>query len=122
MASSLGWIKDLGRQWGHHMRRQDAMAGNIKGTMGRIHEEGLDGAAIRSYVDKVPYNEFPSDVRKFHLAFLKLDTHLKSIVFIHFRLNIPHKKKHEKTGKKQQNYYDYLNLALDKITQNMAGF
>jgi glutathione peroxidase-family protein len=97
------------------MRKSEAKQGAIGGTLGRIREEGLDGAAIRSYGDRIPIIDFPEDVEEFHRAWLKLEPEHKRIVYVDYKLRIPIAKKLELVGKKKDPYYRLRSNALTAI-------
>ncbi len=114
------WVHSLANDWGHWMRKSAAVDGAIRGTLGRIHDEGLDGAAIRAHGDRVPVTDFPLDVARFHRAWVCLDPHLGGIIFIDYRMRDPLKKKLSIMRMKKTKYYRLRRTALDKIAQKMA--
>lgn len=115
------WIHSLACDWGHWMRKAAAKDGAISGTLGRIMEEGADGAAIRSHGQKIPVTDFPekSDVGSFHRAWLMLEPHHQCIIFVDYRMREPIKKKFELMGKKKDAYYRARRKALDVIGQQV---
>lgn len=113
------WVKYLAQDWGHWMRKMDRQS--ISGTLGRIQEQGLDGAAIRGHVDNIPIIDFPRDVQKFHSAYKRLDPHHQKIIFLDFRIaNVPHGEKFKALGLKKDTYYRRRREALDTIVREMA--
>ena len=114
------WVHSLANDWGHWMRKSAAIDGAIRGTLGRIYEEGADGAAIRSHGSKIPVTDFPLDVARFHRAWIRLEPHLGRIIFIDYRMRDPLKKKLGILRVKKTKYYRLRRLALDKIVQTMA--
>ena len=115
------WVKYLAKDWGHWMRKADRKGMGLSGTLGRIQEQGLDGAAIRGHIDTVPIVEFPLDVKKFHLAWKKLEPQFQNIIFLDFRIiNINHKDKFKALGLKKDAYYRRRRKSLDAIARSMA--
>ena len=114
------WLDALANDWGHWMRRSAAVDGSIQGTLGKISEEGLDGAAIRSHSDRIPVTDFPLDVAKFHRAWRFLEPHLHGIIFVDYRMRAPLSKKLGIMHMKKSKYYRLRRTALDKICQTMS--
>ena len=112
------WVKGLAEMWGQHVRRFEAKLGNIQGTMGRIREEGPEGAAIRSHYDRLPYQEFPREVRTFHRAWMDLKPHQQAIVWLSYKEPGAQKKKIKKAGISKSAYYRRRAEALNKIAIN----
>lgn len=102
------------------MRKAASVDGAIQGTLGRIREEGLDGAAIRSHSDKIPIIDFPLDVAKFHRAWRHLEPHLQGVIFVDYRMREPLPRKLEIMRMKKSKYYRTRRVALDKICQIMS--
>jgi len=113
------WVKYLAQDWGHWMRKADRQS--ISGTLGRIREQGLDGAAIRGHVDNIPIIDFPKDVQAFHTAYKRLDPQHQKIIFLDFRIiNVPHGEKFKALHLKKDAYYRRRRQALDAVTREMA--
>lgn len=112
------WVKGLAELWGQNVRRFEARLGSIQGTMGRIREEGPEGAAIRSYHDHLPYTEFPREVRIFHRAYMDLKPHLKAVLWVSYKVPGPLKKKIKKMGVSRSAFYRRRAEALNKIAAN----
>ena len=115
------WIIPLAREWGHEMRAFKAKLGNIQGTLGRIRDEGPDGAAIRGQGDYIPDIDFPLQVQQFHKAWLDLDYHLNKIIRIDYIERGPAPKKWAKMDMSRSEYYKYRRKALVSI-QNELPF
>lgn len=114
------WIHCLANDWGHWMRRSAAIDSAIQGTLGRIRDEGLDGAAIRAHSDKIPITEFPLDVARFHRAWKQLEPHLNAIIFLDYRMRDPLQRKLRVARVSKSKYYRLRRQALDAIARNMA--
>ena len=116
----MDWVHALAMDWGHWMRRSAAVDTAIQGTLGRIRDEGLDGAAIRSHTDRIPVTDFPLDVARFHRAWKQLDPHLGSIIFLDYRMREPLGKKLEIVRMSKSKYYRTRRKALNNIARAMA--
>jgi hypothetical protein len=123
--SDLDWVKSLAVAWGREVRRFNKRAQGVSGTMGRIYEEGPDGAAIRSYrpddIQGMPKIDFPREINKFHRAWIDLDYELKSILVVDFVVPNRRGKKHKKWGALEVSkdaYYRRRNRALTKIAMD----
>ena len=116
------WVNDLANDWGHWMRKSAAVDGSIRGTLGRIREEGLDGAAIRPHYDKIPILDWPPDVSRFHRAWKALAAHprLQGVIFVDYRMREPLKTKLDIMRLKKSGYYKLRGQALDKVAHLMA--
>lgn len=114
------WIHALANEWGHWMRKAAARDGAITGTLGRIRDEGADGAAIRSHGQKIPITDFPVDVSRFHRAWLHQEPQHQAIIFVDYRMREPVAKKFALMHKKKNAYYRARRRALDAIARTMA--
>ena len=114
------WVHSLANDWGHWMRKSAAIDGSIRGTLGRIREEGLDGASIRAHSDRIPVTDFPLDVARFHRAWKQLEPHLNAIIFLDYRMRDPLRRKLKIARMRKTKYYRLRRSALDKISQLMA--
>lgn len=100
------WVHALAIDWGHHLRRLEAQSSLVQGTLGRIVEQGPDGAAIRvTFSAKVPVIDWPRHVAEFHRAWLELEELHQAIIFIDYKLRLPVKRKFRLAGKKKDAYY-----------------
>ncbi len=100
------WVHELGREWGHWLRKADALAGKVDGTLGRIYEEGPAAAAIRTgNRSKVLAIEFPKEVDRFHRAWLKMPNDSAELLLVEYKLRIPAREKWRLVGKKKGAYY-----------------
>ncbi len=111
------WVRPLAEKWGHEIRKFQSKAGNIQGTMGRIRDEGPDGAAIRGAPDYVPKVDLPRQVNKFHRAWTDLDYHEKDILWLQFVEFGKTKDKWAYMGMNKSKYYRTLNASLEKIAR-----
>ena len=117
---TIDWVHSLGKDWGHWVRRSEAQAGQIQGTMGRIVEEGPAAAAIRTRGSHIPIVDFPRDVRKFHQAWLGLPAKYKQIIWVDYRLRMPVQRKFDTMGLKKNAYYRLRDKAHSLISWDMA--
>ena len=99
------WVRGLAMAWGHEMRKFEAKLKGVSGTLGRIADEGPDGASIRGHGDYVPDVDFPLEVQKFHRAWLDLDLPKRSIIYLDFKTRAPVQGKWEKMGMSKSAYY-----------------
>ena len=109
------WILGLAEEWGYSMRRFESKLTQISGTLGRIHEEGPVGAAIRGHGDHLPDIDLEPEVQKFHRAWLDLDVRDRKILWIAFKEPGPAKKKYLKMELPKKTYYRYRENALMKV-------
>lgn len=116
----INWIDELANQWGHWMRKSESIGGNVHGSLGRIMDEGLDGAAIREYGQKIPVVDFPKDVKKFHRGWLALEPHYQNLVFVDYRIRAKVTDKFDVMNLKKNAYYRRRGQALEKIKEHMA--
>lgn len=118
------WIHELGREWGHWMRKADALAGNLTGTLGRVYEEGPAAAAIRTAYQrsKIPLVEFPQEVDRFHKAWLQLPEDPAEILFIEYKLRVPFEEKWRLANKKKGAYYRARSDAQLQIAERLNNF
>jgi len=114
------WVHSLANEWGHWMRKSASRDGALQGTLGRIREEGADGAAIREYGQKVPIMDFPKDVGKFHRAWLRLSDPYQSIIFVDYRVRAGVKEKFDVMHMKRSKYYRVRRKALSETARWMA--
>ena len=112
------WAKGLARNWGAELRRFERDIEGLQGTMGRIHEEGPVGAAIRSYREDIPYHEFTHPVKTFHRAWIDLKPELKAIIWLDFKMPGKTKAKIKKSGLPQATYYRKRAEALNIIVRD----
>ena len=112
------WVKGLARNWGREVRRFEKQIEGIQGTMGRIMEEGPDGAAIRSYRDTVPVSDFSRDVQTFHRAWLDLKPELKAIIWLDFKVRGKTIKKMKDADMPKTTYYRTRREALTLIARD----
>jgi hypothetical protein len=117
----IDWVHSLGKDWGHWVRRQEAQAGRLQGTLGRIMDEGPDGAAIRSRGTRIPIVDFPEDVRKFHRAWLNLERQYQMIIWVDYRMRVPVQRKFELMNRKKNAYYRLRDKAHSLISWEMAA-
>lgn len=113
------WIKVLARDWGGCVRRFEAQLGQISGTLGRIHEEGVDGAAIRSHAQKLPIVDFPKDIQQFHRAWLDLEPPDQNIIWLDAKVRMPFQEKWAAMNMKKDSYYRARRSALMKIAETI---
>ncbi len=118
----IDWVHSMGRDWGHWMRKAEAKQGQIQGTLGRIHEEGLDGAAIKSHGTKIPIVDFPEDIAEFHRGWLKLDREYHLMIWVDYKLRAKIKEKFVLMNKKKGAYYRCRSKAHDAISYEMAVY
>ena len=116
----IDWVHSLAKDWGHWMRKSEAKQGLVNGTMGRIKDEGINGAAIRSYGQKIPIVDFPDDVAEFHRAWLKLDRQFQNILWVDFKLRKSHKEKFALVHLPKTSYYRIRNRAQSMVSYEMA--
>lgn len=116
----IDWVHSLACDWGHWVRKSEAKQGVIKGTLGRILEEGLDGAAIRSHGQQIPILDFPEDVATFHRAWLRLDRPYQLIIWVDYRLRRKSAEKFALMNKKKNAYYRLRGKAHSMISYEMA--
>ena len=116
----IDWIHELAREWGHWVRKAEAKQRQISGTLGRIVEEGPDGAAIRSHHDNIPIVDFPEDVAKFHRAWLKLGKDDKLLIEVDYKRRYSVGKKFAAVGKKKDAYYRARSGALASVMYLMG--
>ena len=117
----IDWVHSMGNDWGHWMRKAEAKQGQIQGTLGRIAEEGLDGAAIKSHGSKIPVVDFPEDVQEFHAAWLRLDDKYQMIIWIDYKYRGAVKKKFKIMKKKKDAYYRLRGDAMISLVAIMGG-
>ena len=111
------WVRPLAESWGHEIRKFEKKVGAIQGTLGRIRDEGPDGAAIRGAPDYVPKIDLPRQVSKFHKAWIDLDHQEKNIIWLQFKEYGKTRDKWAVMGMKKTKYYKTLNAALEKIAK-----
>ena len=116
----IDWVHSMGNDWGHCMRRSEAKQGQIQGTLGRIKDEGLVGAAIRSHGSKIPIVDFPEDIAEFHRAWLRLDRDYQMMIWVDYKLRSPIERKFELMNKKRSAYYRLRSSAHSAISYEMA--
>ena len=116
----IDWVHSLGRDWGHWVRKSEAMSGRIQGTLGRIQDEGLDGASIRSHGTKIPILDFPEDVARFHRAWLSLDRQYQMVLWLDYKMRKPIKVKFLLMNKKKDAYYRLRDRAHSIISFEMS--
>ena len=117
----IDWVDSMGTDWGHWMRKAEAKQGQIQGTLGRIAEEGLDGAAIKSHGSKIPVVDFPEDIAEFHRAWLRLDRGFHLMLWVHYKLRHRDvRKKFRLMNKKKNAYYLFLGKVHSAISYEMA--
>ena len=116
----IDWVDSMGNDWGHWMRKAEAKQGQIQGTLGRITEEGLNGAAIKSHGYKIPIIDFPEDISEFHRAWLRLDRDCQMMIWVDYKLNKPIKQKFALMNKKRSSYYRLRDKAHSAISYEMA--
>jgi len=116
----IDWVHSMGHDWGHWMRKAEAKQGQIQGTMGRIAEEGLDGAAIKSHGQKLPIIDFPEDIAEFHRAWLRLDREDHLLFWVDYKLRPGVPKKFFMMNKKRTAYYRLRDRAHSAISYEMA--
>jgi hypothetical protein len=117
----IDWVHSLAKDWGHWVRKSEAMGGQLQGTMGRIMEEGLDGAAIRSHGQRIPILDFPKDVGRFHRAWLQLDRHHQMIIWVDYKMRKSVQEKLALMNKKKTAYYKLRNDAHGQLSRYMAN-
>ena len=116
----IDWVHSLANDWGHWVRKAEAKQGQIQGTLGRIQTEGLDGAAIRSFGQRIPVVDFPEEVAEFHCAWLRLDEEHQLILWVDYKLRKSIKKKFSLMNKKKTSYYRLRDKAHSVISYEMA--
>jgi len=116
----IDWVHSLANDWGHWLRKSEAKQGSIQGTFGRISEEGLDGAAIRSHGSKIPVIDFPEDVAKFHRAWLGLDRQYQMVLWVDYKMRKPTKQKFKALNKSKNAYYRLRDQAHSLISFEMS--
>lgn len=117
------WVHALARDWGYWIRRTEAEASLVHGTLGRIAEEGPEGAAIRSAYAagrNIPITDVPKDVAKFHRIWLTLTTDLKEIVYIDYKLRTPVARKYRWMGLSKNKYYKLRTRALVELERQLT--
>ena len=117
----IDWVHSMGSDWGHWLRKAEAKQGQIQGTLGRIHEEGLNGAAIKSHGNKIPVVDFPEDVQEFHSAWLRLDDEYQMIIWVDYKHRCSVKKKFKIMEKKKDAYYRLRGDAMIALVAIMGG-
>lgn len=113
------WVHSLAQEWGHWMRKADAVGGSIQGTLGRsidLH----DGASIREYGQRIPILDFPNDVNKFHRAWKQLPSPLQGLILVDYKVRAGHKEKRKALRMKRDKYYRTRKQALNEIARLMA--
>jgi hypothetical protein len=100
------------------MRKFEAKLGNLQGTLGRIRDEGPDGAAIRGQADYTPDIDFPKEIRRFHQAWLDLDYGHRTVLWLDFVKKMPAVKKFEEMGMSKPKYYRTRREALRAIAMS----
>jgi len=110
------WIHGTAEAWAREVRRFEKKIKNIKGTMGRIREEGPVGASIRGGTDFVPDVDFKDEeVKKFHRAWLDLDVNPRHHVWIHFKEFGAIREKVQALDTNSKSYYDTIRHTLCKM-------
>ena len=112
-------LPELAKLWGHEMRKLEAKASSIQGTMGRIREEGPTGAAIKGQRDYVPSIDFPDEVQRFHMAWRDLDFVPKTVIYVHYKQHGKAMKKAAKLGMNKSKYYREIRKALREIASTL---
>jgi len=116
----IDWVHSMGNDWGHWMRKAEAKQGQIQGTLGRIGDEGLDGAAIKSHGSKITVVDFPEDISEFHRAWLRLDRDFQLMIWVNYKLRKSVKQKFNLMHKKRTAYYRFLGKTHSAISYEMA--
>jgi len=116
----IDWVHSMGNDWGHWVRKAEAKQGQIQGTLGRIKDEGLDGAAIKSHGYNIPVVDFPEDISEFHRAWLRLDREFQLLIWVDYKLRKSIKKKFALLNKKKTAYYLLRDHAHAAISYQMA--
>lgn len=114
------WVHALANEWGHWMRKAAALDGSIQGTLGRIRDEGPDAASIRVHGTRIPCLDFPSDVSRFHKAWLHLEPEYQAIIFVDYRMREAQSKKIQIMRKTKSAYYRLRKKALNSVAKRMA--
>ena len=116
----IDWVNAMGQDWGHWVRKAEAKHGQVIGTLGRIMDEGLNGAAIRAHGWKIPCVDFPEDIAEFHRAWLQADRDIQSILWVHYKLRKGIAAKMTLMDKKKNAYYRALHKAQATISYKMV--
>jgi len=110
------WIHGTAEVWAREVRGFEKRIRGIKGTMGRIRDEGPVGAAIRGYGDHIPKVDFrDEEVRKFHRAWLDLDVRPREHIWVHFKEFGSIKSKVKALETNNRSYYDTIRQTLCKM-------
>jgi len=117
----IDWVHSMGNDWGHWVRKAEAKQGQIQGTLGRIKDEGLDGAAIKSHGYNIPVVDFPEDISEFHRAWLRLADEYQMIIWVDYKHRCPVKRKFKIMQKKKDAYYRLRGNALIALVAKMGG-
>jgi len=117
------WVHALARDWGCWIRRTEAEASLVKGTLGRIAEEGPEGAAIRgAYAAgrNIPITDVPSEVARFHRIWLTLATDLRNVLYVDYKLRTPVARKYRGLGLSKNKYYKLRTRALIEVERQLT--
>ncbi len=113
------WVHSLADHWGHWMRKAEAKQGQIQGTLGRINEEGPEGAAIKSHGAKIPIVDFPEEIAAFHRVWLSLTDRHQMIIWIDYKQRGSVKQKFKKMDMKKDAYYRLRSAALIAVVSGL---
>ncbi len=115
------WIHALALEWGHWMRRLEAEGSLVRGTLGRIMEQGPEGAAIHTEYGSrpLPVRDMPKRVQAFHHAWLSLEDRYRAVLWAEYKLRMKIRRKCQACGLTRSNYYRERARARQIIGQKL---